>query len=279
MGLSPLSEPGSRLRSFLIRDKLALWISISLLGAAGAAWVASYYLMPLMMGDMAMTGGVAAIVSSSSMSLSAIGFFEVVWVIGMAAMMFPAMIPVVLFYNRFATKNESNPSSARVIGTPLFLAGYLVTYLALGLGAYLAIFVALNLSSMVPWLASLSVAAAGTVLIMTGVYQFSSLKSRCLSKCISPVGFFALHSKKGLFGSLQMGFSHGSYCVGCCWAYMLVMLAVGAMSIPVMAILSGIIALEKVVARGSVWFNRVVAIGFIAFGILLWFSPGLLTMI
>ena len=162
MGLSLLSEPGSGLRSFLIRDELVLWISISLLGAAGAAWVASYYLMPLMMGDMAITNGVAAIVSSSSISLSAIAFFEVVWVIGMAAMMFPAMIPVVLFYNRFATKIESNPSNARVIGTPLFLAGYLVTYLALGLGAYLAIFVALNLSSMVPWLASLSVVAAGT---------------------------------------------------------------------------------------------------------------------
>lgn len=232
-----------------------------------------------MMGDMAVTDGVAAIVSSSSISLAAIGFFEVVWVIGMAAMMFPAMIPVILFYNRFATKNESNPSSTRLFGTPLFLVGYLLTYFALGLGAYLAIFVALNLSSMVPWLTALSVVAPGAVLIMTGVYQFSSLKSRCLSKCISPVGFFALHSKNGLFGSLQMGFSHGAYCVGCCWAYMLVMLGVGVMSIPVMAILSGIIALEKVVARGSVWFNRIVAVGFIAFGILLWFSPRLLTML
>jgi predicted metal-binding membrane protein len=274
-----MAKPDSGLRSFLVRDKLALWISISLFGAAGAAWVASYYLMPLMMGDMAMTGGVAAIVSSSSISLSAIGFFEVVWVIGMTAMMFPAMIPVVLFYNRFATKNERNPSNARVIGTPLFLAGYLLTYLALGLGAYLAIFVVLNLSSTVPWLASLSIVAAGAVLIMTGVYQFTSLKSRCLSKCISPIGFFALHSKNGLFGSLQMGFSHGTYCVGCCWAYMLVMLAVGAMSIPVMAILSGIIALEKVVARGSKWFNRIVAVGFISFGILLWLVPGLLMII
>ena len=73
-----------------------------------------------------------------------------------------------------------------------------------------------------------------------------------------------------------MGFSHGTFCVGCCWAYMMVMFAVGAMSIPIMAALAGVIALEKVIVRGSVWFNRTVAIGFVLLGILVGLFPFIL---
>ena len=76
-----------------------------------------------------------------------------------------------------------------------------------------------------------------------------------------------------------MGIRHGVFCVGCCWAFMLVMFAVAAMSLPAMAILSGVIALEKVVARGSVWYKRAVGLGFIAFGVAVWFLPSLLTVV
>ncbi len=76
-----------------------------------------------------------------------------------------------------------------------------------------------------------------------------------------------------------MGLSHGAYCVGCCWAFMLVMLAVGLMSIPVMAALAGVIAIEKVIVKGSVWFNGLVGAGFIVLGVLVGFFPRLLVML
>lgn len=225
-----------------------------------------------------MTGmGVAAIVSS--LSLPAIAFFEVVWVVGMAAMMFPAMIPMVLFYNQVKTKLETNSTLARVAGTPLFLAGYLVTYALLGIGAYLTVYAAFSLSSAIPALLGLSLVAPSAVLIVAGIYQFSSLKNRCLSQCISPFGFFATRSRTGLTGAFRMGFSHGTFCVGCCWAFMLVMLAVGAMSIPIMAALTGVIALEKVVVKGSVWFNRIVGLALVSFGILVAFIPNVLASV
>ena len=225
-----------------------------------------------------MTGmGVAAIVSS--LSLPAIAFFEAVWVVGMAAMMFPAMIPMVLFYNQVKTKLETNSTLARVAGTPLFLAGYLVTYALLGIGAYLTVYAALSLSSAIPALLGLSLVAPSAVLIVAGIYQFSSLKNRCLSQCISPFGFFATRSRTGLTGAFRMGFSHGTFCVGCCWAFMLVMLAVGAMSIPIMAALTGVIALEKVVVKGSVWFNRIVGLALVSFGILVAFIPNVLASV
>jgi predicted metal-binding membrane protein len=194
--------------------------------------------------------------------------------------MFPAMIPIVLLYNKVATKQERNPFLARLFGTPLFLSGYLITYAILGIGAYFAIYAALNLSmSLPPSLVLISVLAPSAVLITTGIYQFTPLKSRCLSQCVSPIGFFAAHYSSGLTGSLRMGFRHGVYCVGCCWAFMLVMLAVGAMSIPIMAALAAVIALEKVIVRGAVWFNLLIAGCFIGLGVLVFFFPTILALI
>jgi len=265
-----------------IRDRLAIGISLALLGVAAVSWLTSYYLMPVMMMTSSsgmMQSGVAAIVSSSA-PLSGVGLFLIVWTVGMAAMMFPAMIPIVLFYNKVSTKLEPNPRVARVVGTPLFLSGYLITYAILGLGAYALVYAALNVSmSISPGVTSiLAVGIPAAILMTTGIYQFTPLKNACLKGCVSPIGFFTTRSKKGLFGSVQMGFSHGAYCVGCCAAYMAVMLVVGAMSIPVMAVLAGVIALEKVIVKGSKWFGAIVGVGFLVAGVLVLLFPGLLML-
>ena len=234
--------------------------------------------MPLAMVSQSgmMSFGVIAIVSSPS--LASISIFEVVWIIGMAAMMFPAMIPIVLFYNKVAAKQESNPPIARIVGTSLFLSGYLIVYALLGIVSFVAISSAIDFSLNFPKLALLSIVASGATLVAAGIYQFAPLKLRCLSKCVSPIGFFAIHYSSGLFGTIKMGLKHGIYCVACCWAFMLVMLAVGAMSIPVMAILAGVIALEKVLIRGAVWFNRFIGFSFIALGIVVLVFPSILAL-
>ncbi len=142
MAVSDSSKP------VFIPDRLAVTISVTLLVLASVSWIASYYLMPLMMGSGMMSSGVASIVSS--LSLPSLSLFEIVWIIGMAAMMFPAMIPIVLFYSKVATKQEPNPLMAKVVGTPLFLSGYLITYALLGLGAFIAIYEAFNVSMGLP---------------------------------------------------------------------------------------------------------------------------------
>lgn len=268
---------------------MALTISLSLLGVAALSWIASYYLMPFMMrsgstSDMMMMSntGLAAIVSSSTpLSTTAIALFEVVWIVGMIAMMFPAMIPIVLFYNKVSSKLALKTRLARMVGTPLFLSGYLIAYGILGLTAYLSVYFALNLSMLFSssLLSEFSVIAPAGILVTTGLYQFTPLKFKCLSGCVSPIGFFAMKSQKGLFGSIRMGFSHGIYCVGCCVLYMLVMLVVGAMSIPVMALLAGLIAFEKVIVRGSAWFGRIIGFAFIFSGIAVLVFPNLLMLV
>lgn len=246
--------------SAFVHDRLAVAVSLSLLGAAFAAWFLSYSLAPRMMDPMMGSMGVASIVFS--LSAGVVAFFEFAWITGMVAMMFPAMIPVVLFYNRFVAGKDSSLRMRKEVGTALFLLGYLVMYAALGLVAYLGVYAALRLPAVEPSLSAFSALAPGAVLIVAAAYQLSPLKTACLSNCVSPMRFFVAHSKNGLSGSLQMGISHGKYCVGCCWAYMLVMLVVGLMSIPVMLALAGVVALEKVVVRDKLWFTRAVAAGF-----------------
>ncbi|MDA4128194.1 MAG: DUF2182 domain-containing protein [Thaumarchaeota archaeon] len=270
----PPSTGGSS--SIFRRDKLGLAISAVLLSTAGVSWVAVYTLMPLMSSSSDMMG-VASMVSS--LSLTSVGVFELVWVVGMAAMMFPAMIPIMLFYEKVATNAEPNPSLARTVGTPLFLLGYLSMYAVLGLLAYLAVFAAVSALPSIPLIASIAFLGPTLVLALAGLYQLSPLKIKALMYCISPLGFFAAHSKKGLFGSFQMGVSNGTYCVGCCWAYMLVMLAIAVMSLPFMIIIAGLIVIEKVIARGAVWFNRVVAASFLLVAAAVLFFPNLLSML
>jgi len=259
-------------------DRLLLATSIILLLAAAIAWFLTFGTMPPMGGPSTSVGmGVGSIVTS--LSLRDIGLFEFTWVVGMVAMMFPAMIPVIAFYNRVIARQERDPAVARVVGTPLFLAGYLAIYAVLGLAAYVVVFAALSLSLDFQGLSEFSLVAPGFVLILAGVYQLSPLKLKALSHCVSSFGFFALHSRTGLLGSARMGFHHGIYCVGCCWAYMLVMLAVAAMSLPSMAILAAVIALEKVILRGAAWFNKTIAAGFITLGMAALLSPNILTIL
>ncbi len=258
------------------RDKLTLTVTIILSTVAALSWVGTYYLMPLMSaGSMMM--GVASIVTS--FSLASISVFEVIWVIGMVAMMFPAMIPIMLVYNKISANAEGNPSLVRVVGTPLFLLGYLLTYAGLGLVAYSFVFIALDIASSISIFSALALVGPSLVLILAGVYQLTPLKSACLSHCVSPLSFFLLHSRKGLVGSVRMGISHGAYCVGCCWAYMLVMLAVAAMSLPFMAILAVVIIFEKAVIRGAVWYTRAIAGFFLALGLSSLLFPGILGLL
>ncbi len=192
----------------IAQNRLATTIAISLLTLAACAWIATYYLMPLLMiqSQSGMEGSsISAIVAPPS--VLSVSIYGAIWVLGMVAMMFPAMIPIVLFYNKIVAKQERSPSLAKLVGTLLFLGGYLIVYVVLGICAYLVVYAAINLSMQFSELALLSAAASGAILIATGIYQFTSLKSACLKNCISPIAFFTVHHKTGLFGSFENGSS------------------------------------------------------------------------
>lgn len=236
-----------------------LSVGAPLLAATGLAWYLSAELLQSSTMGMNSASAVIPIASMASyfafLDVGAISSFLVAWVVGMVAMMFPAMVPILSLYSRVTESDAKNLGVRRIAGLPFFIAGYLSLYAVLGLSFFSAVSVAFQLGSFMPWSPFLSVAGVACVLFTAGVWQLTPLKEKSLAKCISPVGFFLTHGKKGLSGSFRMGAEHGIYCVGCCWLYMLVMLAVAAMNLPSMVLLSGLMTIEKVFVGKSRWFK------------------------
>jgi predicted metal-binding membrane protein len=240
-------------------------IASVLVTTAAIAWFSVYYLMS--MGGMSVTGAMVGMFVSPD--IGSLLLFLLVWVVGMVAMMFPAMIPVTSMYN--ANFAKSTPQS--MIGSLLFLTGYLSMYLVLGLVAYLGVLLLFSVISTLPFLSNYGTLAVGAVLIVTGLWQLTPLKNACLKHCVSPLGFFLTHSKRGFVGAVRMGAEHGYYCVGCCYLYMVVMFVVAGMSLPAMALLATMITLEKALLKGARWFSWFVAAVFMVLGLIVWLFP------
>jgi len=266
----------------LVASRPGLGIATGLIVTAALAWVASY----LLMGSMAasdMSGGMGTSslpifgisMMFSSLGLIVVSLFVLIWVVGMVAMMFPALIPIVSIYDRSMAGRGLHSRGARLGGVVAFLSGYLALYAILGVAAYLAVFVTLQFGALIPLFSAYAYAAAGAVLIATGIWQITPFKDRCLKNCVSPLGFLMTHDGNSFGGALKMGAEHGYYCVGCCYMYMFVMLGVAAMSIPSMAILAVVVTLEKVVVKGAIWFTRLVAIGFVVAGLAFLLLPAI----
>src|ERR1700680_4732665 len=109
---------------------------------------------------------------------------------------------------------------------------------------------------------------AGVILLAAGAYQLTPWKGACLTHCRSPLGFLMTNWRDGKLGAVQMGVSHGAYCLGCCWALMCVLFAVGVMNLVWVAALSGLVLLEKIGPAGAI-VGRAAGAGIAAWGILL----------
>jgi len=256
--------------SRLFKDTNTTIVSVLVI-ATSIAWVSVYYLM--LIGGMSVTGGMVEMFVS--FDIYSMLLFLVIWVVGMVAMMFPAMIPVTSMYND--TLAKSTPKS--MVGSFLFLTGYLGMYLVLGVVAYLGVLLLMSLNSAMPFFGGYWASEMAIVLLVAGVWQLTPFKNACLKRCVSPLGFFLTHAKKGFMGALRMGAEHGYYCVGCCYLYMIVMFVVAGMSLPIMALLTIMITLEKAVLKGARWFNWLVSAIFIVLGLVVWIFPNYLMVL
>jgi predicted metal-binding membrane protein len=198
----------------------------------------------------------------------ALGFFLGVWVVMMAAMMFPSIAPMVLMYARMQEGGREAVAGA----TTLFVAGYLVAWTAAGLAGYGVFEIGRSLSGDAFSWQSGGRFLAGAVVLAAAVYQLTPLKDICLRHCRSPFGFLIAYWKPGRLGALRMGAIHGAWCIGCCWALMAALFALGVMSLGWMALIAVLIAVEKLLPRRDLA-NRAVALVLLALGITLATSP------
>jgi predicted metal-binding membrane protein len=194
--------------------------------------------------------------------LGALGWFVGVWVVMMAAMMFPSLAPTVALYARMTRRRGPDRPL-------LFASGYLLVWGAAGLLGYGAFRLGRSvIGGDLAWRDGGRWLAAG-VLTVAALYELTPLKNVCLAKCRSPVGFLLGTWRDGRFGALEIGSRHAGWCLGCCWALMAALFALGVMSIAWMALVAALIALEKTVPwrRAASWGTAAVLLA-LAVGVL-----------
>jgi predicted metal-binding membrane protein len=267
----------SPLEAVLRRDRLI--VAGALAAIAVMAWAYVLWLAADMdMGGMDMTGfrmipagiGIMAPANAPWKTIE-FAFVFVMWAVMMVGMMAPSAAPMILIYARVGRegKVEGKPLAA----TGWFAAGYFLAWIGFSLAATSFQWVVERAALLDSRMTSGSNLFAGAVLIAAGVYQWTPLKDVCLAQCQSPFAFLMRHGgfRGDVAGCLLLGFQHGMYCVGCCWALMALLFVGGVMNVLWIAVLALLVLLEKVTPFGR-WLARAAGIVFLATGGWLVFS-------
>ena len=253
-----VSTPGSAPDSLAVagRDRSTVLLYVVLLVVAAAAWAHVLW--------MALTDDMAGMDMELDLGWLSGLAYVVAWTIMMAAMMLPSALPMIALYA--ATHRPEIGGRARPVPVALFTLVYLGLWGASGVPIYLAS-VALSRLGATP-----RAYAVAAMLIVAGLFQLSALKQVCLRHCRSPLGLFLAHGRAGWRGGLALGWSHAVYCLGCCWALMLVLVVAGAMGLAWVLLVAVVVAAEKLLPRGE-WTARVAGLALVALGVAVAFRP------
>jgi predicted metal-binding membrane protein len=170
----------------------------------------------------------------------ALPLFLLAWQVMVVAMMLPSSLPMVRLF-RIASSAQPRPRAVQAS----FLGGYLAVWTGFGAIAFLQDVGIHRLVDRTPWLQVHPYVIAGTALALAGAFQFSAIKDRCLSECRHPGAFLLQHYRRGVGEGFRFGRKHGLFCLGCCWALMLVMFAAGVANLWWMAALGALMFYEK----------------------------------
>jgi predicted metal-binding membrane protein len=201
-----------------------------------------------------------------------LGFWVTAWVVMMGAMMFPSIAPMVLMYARIQEGKRARGEAPPFAATAVFVGGYLLIWSVAGLAGYSILSLGHELSpGFLAW-DEAGPYVAGAVIVAAAIYQLTPLKDVCLRKCRDPFGFVLTAWKPGRIGALRMGIEHGGWCVGCCWALMAALIALGVMSVGWMVFVAALIATEKLLPWKPVA-NRSIAILLAVLGLAVALAP------
>jgi predicted metal-binding membrane protein len=188
------------------------------------------------------------------------------WAVMMVGMMMPSAAPMILLYARVG--RDAMTRGSALPATAWFLAGYLLVWVAFSGAATLAEWALDRTFLMTPSMSAANDVLGATILIVAGVYQWTSIKRACLRHCQSPWVFVQQHGgfRREAGGALAMGVRHGLYCLGCCWALMTLLFVGGVMNLLWIAALTVLILIEKITPAGRA-VSRAAGVGLVAFGV------------
>jgi len=185
------------------------------------------------------------------------------WCAMALAMMIPTAAPMIMSYANIAEAAQFR--GERTASPVLVAAGYVSVWIGFAVGASLLQWLLTRAALLDPAMASASGLFSGAVFLGAGVYQFSALKQACVTLCQRPDAFFFANWTVAAGGAFRLGLRQGRYCLGCCWALMLVMFAVGTMNVVWMSLLGAIMAVEKIAMTTR--FSRITGVAFMAIGV------------
>jgi predicted metal-binding membrane protein len=194
------------------------------------------------------------------------GYVLAMWIVMMVGMMTPSVAPMILIHARVGRQaaTEGKPFAA----SGWFAGGYLLAWTAFALIATAAQWGLERAALLTPMMQSASNVLGAIVLIAAGLYQWTPLKEACLSHCRSPLSFIQQQGgfRRDPAGALTLGFRHGIYCIGCCWALMALLFVGGVMNLLWIAALAILVLVEKALPFGRV-IARLAGIACIAAGV------------
>jgi predicted metal-binding membrane protein len=237
-------EGPTRLESALARPRESLVVVLILLPLVCWLWVIS------MARDMygPMTGS-SAWMMTVEWDARRLLLLWAMWAAMMAGMMLPTAAPMVLLYAR----TMRNRTGARRVGTRIYAlaAGYTSIWLLFSVAATALQRLLASALMLTPMMEPASPRVAAALLVIAGAYQLTPAKAACLQACRSPIAFFATRWREGVGGAFRMGAAHGVYCLGCCWALMLLLFAGGVMNLGVILALTAWVGIEKIAPFGQ----------------------------
>lgn len=187
------------------------------------------------------------------------------WAIMMAAMMLPSVLPMLKAFTQYCRRDPTaGPWHSLYFG-----GGYLAVWIGFSVLLTAMQWLFHGLAWLSPMMENRQAYLASAIFIMAGVYQFSSFKNVCLQHCRTPFGYLLNEWRPGKAGALQMGFMHGLNCLGCCWAQMLIMFAVGVMNLAGMVLITLWVIIEKSATIKAGKLSYVSGVFFLAWGLLI----------
>src|SRR5712692_4563505 len=178
--------------------------------------------------------------------LVALVVFLACWQVMTVGMMLPSSMPMV-YMMVHASRRQKHTWAIQAA----FLAGYALVWTAFAVAAFLGDTQVHRLVHSWFWLYTHSWLIGAATFALAGGFQFNPLKERCLKRCRSPFSFFVRYYRKGVGAAWRLGLRHGAFCLGCCWALMLVMFGLGVSSLVWMAVLAGVMVIEKTFPGGQ----------------------------
>lgn len=235
--LTHLTPAAHRLGAIFARPKMLAVACV--IGLAGLGW----FYLALQAAELGVFEALCRPMASGSFSVAGVAAIALMWGAMTLAMMLPSAAPMILTYAEIA--DTAARKGERVVSPFMLAGGYTAVWFGFAAAATVAQIALTRAALMDPSMTSASGLFSGAIFVGAGVYQFSALKHACLTQCRNPFPFFFTNWATTPRGVFRLGLRQGLFCLGCCWAMMLVMFAVGVMNVIWMAALGIVMTIEK----------------------------------